>query len=301
MSNVIARATKALDLVSCSNKKYIIESPCMPLGPIPGEVEEMQLWPVREISSWGNMSLSNVTGVLLCLYPGVVREGESGQEEVQLVRPTLLGYKRPEFYPPQLPQSSRSPSPPREEATNRERDLPDTSTSRIHQRQPSSTQSSRTVDSKAQKTETTWFVDRLNNLIGNNNIPASIGRPLRRGSPLKRPQTSTSHPGRHFSSHIPVPEAYPTPDIPSQHGVDYFHATMDTSSPHAINPIIQEPGIPESPTRYRYDNPKPYEWEHPAALSRAVNNQERGRSNTWKRRRPPEMSSGGTMGGKDPQ
>lgn len=103
MDSVILRATKALDMICCSNRTYLIGSPPIPPGPMD---EQAKLFHIKDMISWRRTTSSKTVDLLQCLYPGVMRIGESGQDNLLLVQPTWLGYEEPGH----LPQVSRTPS-----------------------------------------------------------------------------------------------------------------------------------------------------------------------------------------------
>lgn len=117
IENVIDRGNKSLDMICCSNKTYYIGSHEFPPGPIAQHVEA-RAWHLRELTTWRKMSPQADGDLLQCLYPGLMRIGESGQDNLLLVKPTWMGYKEPGQLPEDPGQSpppaSRSPSPQRQ-------------------------------------------------------------------------------------------------------------------------------------------------------------------------------------------
>lgn len=103
MGNVILRANKALDMVCCSSKTYIIGSPLIPPGPADEQVGHFH---IKDMISWKSTPSRRVVDLLQCLYPGVMRIGESGQDDLLLVQPMWLGYEERGH----LPRASQ-PSP----------------------------------------------------------------------------------------------------------------------------------------------------------------------------------------------
>ncbi|KUI66986.1 hypothetical protein VM1G_02305 [Cytospora mali] len=220
-TNVIMRATMTLDMICRSNKIYVIESHNVIPGPVLNEMEKS--WPAREISSWRKMTASSMTGLLLCLYPGVLRVGESGQGEVILVKPTLLGYKNLEFQPPPTPLPSRSPSPPKDGATRQEHQGPDAASPRSNQKKSSSTQLTRMGEIRSQRSRRAGFMDRFSNVFWSS-TPSSSGRPPGYTSPTKRPQTTSPHQRRHIGPRSPAPETYPASQVVPQQELGYLQA-----------------------------------------------------------------------------
>lgn len=121
--NVIERANKSLEMMCCSNKRYVIGSHEFPPGPIEQHVEARG-WYLRDLITWRKMSPQADGDLLQCLHPGLMRIGESGQDDLFLVKPTWMGYEKPGQLPEDLGQSppppSRSPSP-RKQSSNTER------------------------------------------------------------------------------------------------------------------------------------------------------------------------------------
>lgn len=108
MDSVILRATEALDMICCSNRTYLIGSPPIPPGPMD---EQAELFHIKDMISWRRTPSSKTVDLLQCLYPGVMRIGESGQDNLLLVQPTWLGYEEPGHLPRALPtQSTVAPS-----------------------------------------------------------------------------------------------------------------------------------------------------------------------------------------------
>lgn len=101
-------------MICCSDQTYLIGSPPLQVGPVPDFAASHK---VKEIMSWRNVPTSEVTDLLQCLYPAVVRIGESGKQDHILVVPVWLGYESgehlptaanlPIVYPPTLQEGSR--------------------------------------------------------------------------------------------------------------------------------------------------------------------------------------------------
>lgn len=115
---VIDRANKSLELMCCSNKTYVIGSLEFPPGPI-DEHSEARAWHLRDLATWRKMSPQANGDLLQCFHPGLMRIGESGQDDLMLVKPTWIGYEKPGQLPEDLPQTStsRSSSPRKQSST----------------------------------------------------------------------------------------------------------------------------------------------------------------------------------------
>lgn len=108
MDNVILRAYKALDMVSCSSKTYIIGSPPIPPGPVDEQADHFH---IKDMVSWQSIPSRRAVDLLQCLHPGVMRMGESGQDHLLLVQPTWLGYEESGHLPRASRPSSAAHSP----------------------------------------------------------------------------------------------------------------------------------------------------------------------------------------------
>lgn len=118
MESIINRANKSLEMICCSNKTYELASLELPPGPI-AELEGARSWHLRDLNTWKKMSPQADGDLLQCLYPGLIRIGESGQDDLVLVKPTLVGYEKRGELPEDVvrkspPPASRSPSPPKQ-------------------------------------------------------------------------------------------------------------------------------------------------------------------------------------------
>lgn len=275
-SNVIARATNTLDMICRSNKPYAVGSPNILPGPIP---EVASSWPVREVSSWKRMSSSSVTGLLHCLYPRLLRLGESGP---LLVRPTLLGYKAPELQPPlplpPPPLPSRSSSPRKQDRRRRERDGSDSTTSRSSQRQSSSSaQLSRTPEVRPQKPKQSGLFGGFGNCLWNN-LSGYSGRPERHPTTPKSNSPSSTHQGRHVVPHSPMPEIIPNSQMLYQQEAEYSQSSgSNQPSPHTGDGSTAEPLY-----NYQWSQPEPYKYEDPENLAVVATGKERAKSNRWR-------------------
>lgn len=104
--NVIDRANKSLEMMCCSNKTYRIGGLEFPPGPI--KQHEARAWHLKDLSTLRKISPQADGDLLQCLHPGLIREGESGQDDLMLVKPTWIGYGKPG----QLPEDSGQSPPP---------------------------------------------------------------------------------------------------------------------------------------------------------------------------------------------
>ncbi|KAF3760675.1 hypothetical protein M406DRAFT_353489 [Cryphonectria parasitica EP155] len=107
-TNVLQRATKALDMICCSNKTYSVGSLDIPPGPNDGQNMPGQF---RDMITWRQTPSSAIVDLLQCLWPVVMRIGESGQDDLLLVQPTWLGYTEPGRLPRPLTPTPKSSSP----------------------------------------------------------------------------------------------------------------------------------------------------------------------------------------------
>lgn len=113
--NVIDRANRSLEMMCCSNKTYRIGGLEFPPGPI--KQHEARAWHLRELSTWRKISPQADGDLLQCLRPGLIREGESGQDDLMLVKPTWIGYEKPG----QLPEDSGQSPPPASRSSSPQR------------------------------------------------------------------------------------------------------------------------------------------------------------------------------------
>lgn len=87
-------------MVCCSNKTYFIGSPPIPPGPVDQGAE---LFYIKDMMSWQGTPPHRIVDLVQCLYPGVIRMGESGQGDLLLVQPTWLGYEEAGHLPVRQP------------------------------------------------------------------------------------------------------------------------------------------------------------------------------------------------------
>ncbi|ROW11792.1 hypothetical protein VPNG_04959 [Cytospora leucostoma] len=285
MSNVIIRATKTLNMICRSNRTYAIGSFYKPPGPLP---ELARDWPIKEISIWRTVPLSSVTGLLLCLYPGVFRLGEGGQSNLVLVSPILLGYKQLELQPPRSPPPSRTPSPRKQETTGRQREGAEGASPKPYQRQSSSTQLARSADSRPLKKKKAGMMEQIRDYLWSNTPstpPAKIVRSIRSSlsSPNAKTPASSAHQGRHAPSRTTIPEAHPAPQVPPQQQlVQYPYHNMGSSGSTSTNPNTRLASTPDPSAYYNtYSQPEPFRYEDPEKLADAVSGKARKKSNTW--------------------
>ncbi|KAH8894352.1 hypothetical protein GQ53DRAFT_839951 [Thozetella sp. PMI_491] len=115
--NVIDRASKALQMISCSKKRYALVMESVKPGPIP---DSLLSWNIKDVGSWSKLPAKDAAGVFHCIYPGLTRKGANGQNDLPLVVPTLLGCRDPYLQP--TVSSSRTPSPRKQDQKRIPRD-----------------------------------------------------------------------------------------------------------------------------------------------------------------------------------
>ncbi|KAK7733992.1 hypothetical protein SLS53_007987 [Cytospora paraplurivora] len=285
MDNVIIRATKTLNMICRCNRTYAIGSFYKPPGPLP---EVARDWPIKEIGIWRTVPPSSVTGLLLCLYPGVFRLGEGGQSNLVLVNPILLGYKQLELQPPRSPPPSRTPSPRKQETTGREREGAEGAAPRPYRGQSSSTQLARPVDSRPVKQKRPGMMELVGEYLWSNTPSIPSAKPIRSirslvSSPNAKIPASSNHQGRHALSRTTMPEAHPAPQVPPQQQlVQYPHHNMGSSGSTSTNPNTRFASTPVPSAYYNtYSQPEPFRYEDPEKLADAVSGKARKKSNTW--------------------
>lgn len=203
MGSIIQRANKALEMICCSNKTYLIGNPEIPPGPI---IEQAESWNLKDLVTWRKMSAHEDGALLQCLYPGLMRIGESGQDDLLLVKPTWMGYENQKLLP--LPVS-RSPSPRKQGSNTLDREIGDRKSNR--QRKPKS----------SSKPWTAWF--------------ASSDRGSAKSSARPSNKTSSAYPMEHhnpqYAQYTGEYESYPAYSPMSPIAANYPQRTSTFPEP----------------------------------------------------------------------
>lgn len=122
---VIQPAIKLGETMGCSGETYLISVP--PVNPLLA-VHNAVLW---NVDTWSQVTRTELSENLHCLFPGLIRRREFGLDGEVLVRPFVVGFLATDLKP-RAPSRSKPTSSKRDGTPPSRRDTPSTSKHRKH-------------------------------------------------------------------------------------------------------------------------------------------------------------------------